>query len=82
MNSPAPMISEAARQRASSFTAQPRELFIGGRWQAAKSGETFEIIDPANARVFARAASGGEADIDAAVTAARKAFESPAVEQR
>jgi acyl-CoA reductase-like NAD-dependent aldehyde dehydrogenase len=72
------MISESARQRAGSFTARPRELFIGGRWQAAKSGETFEIIDPANARVFAHAASGGEADIDTAVTAARKAFESSA----
>ena len=70
------MISDSARQRAESFTAKPRELFIGGRWQAAKSGETFEVVDPANERVFARASSGGEADIDAAVQAARKAFES------
>ncbi len=52
-------------------------MFIGGRWQAAQSGETFEVIDPANERVFARAASGAEADIDVAVQAARKAFESP-----
>src|SRR5262245_16772845 len=76
MSTPAPMISDAARQRAASFTAKPRELFIGGRWQAASSGETFDVIDPANERVFAHAASGGERDIDVAVQAARKAFES------
>ncbi len=36
MSTPPPMISEAARTRAASFTARPRELFIGGRWQAAQ----------------------------------------------
>jgi phenylacetaldehyde dehydrogenase len=76
MNAPAPMISDAARSRAASFTSRPRELFIAGRWQAARSGETFEVVDPANARVFAHAAAGGAEDIDAAVQAARKAFES------
>ncbi len=77
MNAPAPFISDAARARAASFTAKPRELYIGGKWQAAQSGETFEVIDPASAQVFARAAAGGAADIDAAVKAARRAFESP-----
>jgi phenylacetaldehyde dehydrogenase len=76
MNTSAPMIADAVRLRASSFTAKPRELFIGGRWRAAQSGETFEVVDPANERVFAYAAAGGEGDIDAAVQAARKAFES------
>ncbi len=70
-----PMFPDSARQRASAFTSKPRELFIGGRWQAAQSGETFAVVDPASERVFARAASGGEADIDAAVQAARRAFE-------
>src|SRR3954463_13388716 len=78
MNTPAPMICAIARQRATSFTSAPRELFIGGHWQTARSGETFEVIDPASERVFAHAASGGEADIDAAVQAARRAFESGA----
>src|SRR4051794_5341798 len=76
MNTPAPMIPDTARARAGSFTSRPRELFINGRWQAAQSGETFEVIDPANEKVFARAAAGGEADIDVAVEAARQAFES------
>jgi acyl-CoA reductase-like NAD-dependent aldehyde dehydrogenase len=71
------MISDATRARAASFTARPRELFIAGQWRAARSGETFEVVDPANARVFAHAAAGDAADVDAAVQAARKAFESP-----
>ena len=75
MNAPAPMISEAARSRASAFTSRPRELFIAGRWQAAKSGQTFDVVDPANAQVFAHAAAGDSIDVDAAVQSARKAFE-------
>jgi phenylacetaldehyde dehydrogenase len=71
----APMISEAAHTRVAAFTSRPRELFIAGQWRAASSGETFDVVDPASARVFARAAAGGEADIDAAVKAARQAFE-------
>jgi phenylacetaldehyde dehydrogenase len=78
MNAPAPMISEAARSRAGAFTSRPRELFIAGRWQAAKSGQTFDVVDPANAQVFAHAAAGDAVDVDAAVQAARKAFESGA----
>ena len=76
MTTPPPMISDLARTRAASFTARPRELFIGGRWHAAQSGEAFDVVDPASERVFAHAAAGGEADIDAAVRAARQAFES------
>jgi phenylacetaldehyde dehydrogenase len=76
MNAPAPMIPDVARTRASAFTSRPRELYIGGRWQAAKSGQTFDVVDPANAQVFAHAAAGDAADVDAAVQAARKAFES------
>jgi phenylacetaldehyde dehydrogenase len=76
MNAPAPMISDSARARAAAFTTKPRELFIGGEWRAASTGETFDVVNPANAQVFAHAASGSAADIDAAVRAARRAFES------
>ncbi|HTU66692.1 MAG TPA: aldehyde dehydrogenase family protein [Steroidobacteraceae bacterium] len=78
MTAPAPMISDTARARAAAFTSRPRELFIAGRWSPARSGETFDVIDPATARVFARAAAGDAADVDAAVAAARRAFESGA----
>jgi aldehyde dehydrogenase (NAD+) len=49
-------------------------LFIGGRWARAKSGESFETINPATRAVLARVAQGGAEDVDAAVRAAREAF--------
>jgi len=53
----------------------PTKLLIGGKWVAAKSGKTFESINPANEEVLALVAEGDKADVDDAVKAARKAFE-------
>jgi len=53
-----------------------RQLFIGGRWQDAASGKWFPTINPATEEVIARIAEGDAADIDLAVQAARRAFES------
>jgi aldehyde dehydrogenase (NAD+) len=53
----------------------PKQLFIGGEWRRAISGETFDCINPSNGKVLAKVARGGPDDIDAAVTAARLAFE-------
>ena len=50
-------------------------MLIDGRFAQAQTGETFETLDPATEAVIARAASGGAADIDAAVASARRAFE-------
>jgi len=60
----------------SQFLATPRKLLIDGRWVAASSGKTFDSIDPATGEVLARIAEGDRADIDLAVKAARRAFES------
>ena len=51
------------------------KLFIGGQWQDAVSGKSFESKNPASGEVIAEVAEGGAADIDKAVRAARKAFE-------
>ncbi|GAA2955174.1 aldehyde dehydrogenase family protein [Streptomyces enissocaesilis] len=51
-------------------------IHVGGKWRAAASGATREIIDPADAKPFAVVAEGGAADVDAAVAAARTAFDS------
>ncbi|MCB0786162.1 MAG: aldehyde dehydrogenase family protein, partial [Flavobacteriales bacterium] len=51
------------------------ELFINGKWQKPKSGKYFDTINPANEKVLARVAEAGEADVDAAVKAARKAYD-------
>ncbi|MFF2392433.1 aldehyde dehydrogenase [Nocardia sp. NPDC058114] len=52
------------------------KLFIGGEWVKPSSEATFEVISPATEEVLARVADGTEADIDAAVAAARTAFDS------
>lgn len=54
---------------------QTHELLIGGKWTPAQSGETFEAMNPALTEPIARVAKAGAADVDAAVKAARKAFD-------
>ena len=51
------------------------ECFIGGKWQPAKSGKTFETVNPATEQVIANVAEGDAADVDLAVAAAREALE-------
>ena len=58
----------------------PAEAFrplhwIDGAGAPSAAGATREVLDPALGRVLAIAAEGGEADVDAAVGAARRAFE-------
>ncbi len=58
-----------------SFIGKPRQVLIDGRWVAAKSSKTFEVFDPSTGRPIALAAACEAADVDAAVRAARKAFD-------
>ncbi|WP_193369690.1 aldehyde dehydrogenase family protein [Pelagibius marinus] len=51
------------------------QLFINGKWSPAKSGAIFDVVDPSNREVFHQVARGGAADIEAAVAAAREAFD-------
>jgi phenylacetaldehyde dehydrogenase len=60
----------------SQFLATPRKLLIDGKWIASSSGKTFDSIDPSTGEVLARVAEGDRADIELAVKAARRAFES------
>jgi phenylacetaldehyde dehydrogenase len=60
---------------ASSFIAKPRQLLIDGKWVPAVSGKTFDVIDPATGQVVARVAEGDKEDVNRAVAAARRAFE-------
>ncbi|MEU1033327.1 aldehyde dehydrogenase family protein [Streptomyces mirabilis] len=52
-----------------------RTLHVGGEWREAVSRATREILDPADAKPFAVVAEGDERDADAAVAAARHAFD-------
>jgi acyl-CoA reductase-like NAD-dependent aldehyde dehydrogenase len=74
-----PQVESAARgaknAAALAFLRAPKQLLIGGKWIPAKSGKTFETINPSNEEVLALIAEGDKADIDEAVKAARKAFD-------
>ena len=50
------------------------ELFINGKWTKPKSGKYFKTTNPSNEKVIAKVAEANEADVDAAVSAAEKAF--------
>src|SRR5690606_36943104 len=64
----------AFRQR---WEGKVGKMLIGGEWREAASGETFATEDPSTGEKLADVASAGEADVDAAVAAARAAFEGP-----
>ncbi|MBC2874751.1 MULTISPECIES: aldehyde dehydrogenase family protein [Streptomyces] len=50
-------------------------IHVNGRWRAAASGAQREVLDPADAKVLAVVSEGGTEDTDAAVAAARAAFD-------
>jgi aldehyde dehydrogenase (NAD+) len=52
------------------------KLFIGGKWVNGSEGKTFKAYCPANGEFLATCVDAGKADVDAAVNAAWKAFES------
>jgi phenylacetaldehyde dehydrogenase len=51
-------------------------LLIDGKWVDAKSGKKFDVFDPATGQAIAAVAEADAADVDEAVKAARRAFES------
>ena len=54
----------------------PNRLLIGGEWVDAD--RKFETLNPSTGEVLAELAEAGAAEVDAAVDAARRAFEDPA----
>ena len=51
------------------------QLLIDGQWVPARSGKTFETINPATEEPIAQVAEADAADVEAAVRAARRAFD-------
>jgi acyl-CoA reductase-like NAD-dependent aldehyde dehydrogenase len=50
-------------------------MYVGGQWAEARSGRTFPSINPYTGRAWATVAEAGDEDVDAAVRAARQAFD-------
>jgi acyl-CoA reductase-like NAD-dependent aldehyde dehydrogenase len=55
---------------------QPKKLFIGGRWVESASGRQFGVENPATGESLAAVAEAGAEDVDRAVAAARRSFDS------
>ncbi len=53
---------------------EKREFYIDGGWVSPTAGTDFDVIDPSTEEPFAVISLGGQADTDAAVAAARRAF--------
>jgi aldehyde dehydrogenase (NAD+) len=56
--------------------AHDYRMLIGGEWEPASSGRTFETVNPYTGRTWATAPEAGADDVDRAVRAAREAFDS------
>ncbi|MFF1301328.1 aldehyde dehydrogenase family protein [Streptomyces sp. NPDC058307] len=54
---------------------EPGRLFVGGQWREAADGARTEVVDPSRGAVVTTVAEAGAADVDAAVRAAREAFD-------
>lgn len=50
-------------------------VFIDNRWTPAAEGRSIEVVAPADGQIYGRIAAGTAADVDAAVFAARRAFD-------
>ena len=55
---------------------KPGKMLIDGKWVNSRSGKTLKTINPATGKVITSIACGDRRDVNLAVKAARKAFES------
>jgi acyl-CoA reductase-like NAD-dependent aldehyde dehydrogenase len=71
------VLPEQLSQAARDFASADHRFVIGDDRPEAADGRTFTVEDPATGLTIAEVPQGGEADVDAAVAAARAAFEGP-----
>ena len=71
------MNARELRERAVGLAAESRSLLIGGQLRDEGSGGTIESVDPTTGSIVASLPLGGEAEIDEAVRAARRALCAP-----
>jgi phenylacetaldehyde dehydrogenase len=64
------------RPEVAAWLKRPKHNLVGGRWVSAASGKQFDVLNPADASLLARVPDSNSEDIQRAVHAARRAFES------
>ena len=69
-------VPAATQTSAPTYTSEPVKLFINGEWLDSKTGKTFPTYNPATGELLANLVEGGPEDVERAVAAARKAFDS------
>ena len=52
-----------------------QSMYVGGDWVAARAGAWLDVIDPGTGQAFAAVPDSGREDVEAAVAAARAAFD-------
>ncbi len=57
------------------YVAEHERLFVGGRWTTPSTDDVIEVVSPHSEAVIATVAAPAARDLDAAVTAARAAFD-------
>lgn len=73
LDTPHPIPAEVTLDERKLATALSGLHFIGGRYLPARSGGSFEVVNPATGEAVAKAALGDAADVDAAVQDAARA---------
>ncbi|MBC8008340.1 MAG: aldehyde dehydrogenase family protein [Prolixibacteraceae bacterium] len=68
-------MSVTTARRVAEQSVTSYQNLIGGKWQPASDDRTIEMVCPSDGQAFANIARGTKADVDAAVGAARHAFE-------
>jgi 5-carboxymethyl-2-hydroxymuconic-semialdehyde dehydrogenase len=68
-------VSAEERRRAALATVGQQRHYIDGEFRESASGATFTSFDPATGEALAEAPEGAAAEVDAAVGAARRAFD-------
>jgi len=54
---------------------EKRNFYINGKWVSPSKPNDFKVINPSNEEPCAEISLGGKKDVDKAVSAAKKAFE-------
>ncbi|WP_280502868.1 aldehyde dehydrogenase [Nocardia farcinica] len=60
------------------MTTEHHHFYVGGEWRSPATSGTITVISPSDEQVIGSVPDGAAADIDAAVSAARAAFDDPA----
>src|SRR5437868_12360005 len=71
------LIDKSSAARPAFLSSPDKTHFIDGKWRPSVSEHRIETFNPATGKVLATLARGQQADVDAAVAAARRAFEGP-----